>query len=509
MRPNYSATRRALAEGTRLGHDYKKTRRQADEDEGVAHGIEPIYNDFPRRGGTRKSTRTTRGKTKSIYVLTRSLVQVSIPSTRSSRRSTDAIVTPVTRIGAGMESVVAKPENLLNAPIGENWDCLTDFDKRLHNLQHGAPDKSTWLPLGWSDVADTLISKGFLSKEQYTAWGGNGKLRVRYELVRAAVHGDHADSEPRDPQDRPLYWAEDFDVFDICGSKSNYIHRNIPTAMQGIERFTAKEFRRTMKANISCQRDVKKTESDMVKNRSIRLIAIADTETLAKSSNASGQSMGAATLNDRTDHQTEEILEQSRIELAEGMSDLIVDANGDIFTGNGAQSPVNNADSVLVVGINNSNTVSQDVPETARLSTVTARRTSSASTMILESNEKFDAESVAATDTLTRNALRSSILSLGTSYQYVSDLLLPGLRTGSTPSFTKEVDDPSAPEPTNRRFGHTSQSNEHSARASSLGPNFLIHEDQSTPLIVLILLLLSQTPLEMLKENFGISLRDD
>lgn len=125
--------------------------------------------------------------------------------------------------------------------IGDSWEELDPADKRLHDLQEGAPDDSNALPLKWSEVVSTLVEEGYFTKRQFTRWGGVSALRERYEEIRQAAQGQYADLEPNDRDDRHIYYQEGFDVFDLEGLDTVYVNPNIPEYMRGMKNLTGKD----------------------------------------------------------------------------------------------------------------------------------------------------------------------------------------------------------------------------------------------------------------------------
>ena len=172
------------------------------------------------------------------------------------------------------------------AKIGTDWDDLDDFDKRLYTLQGGAPEGASYLALMWSEVARSLVRDGFLTKQQLKIWGGESKLKERYELVRKAVQGDFADTEAKEKDNQPLYWLEGFDVYDMeAGAKEQYMHKNIPKYMRGIKKFTLadlhkheKEFRTRLEILQKAKKDNVGNESSPVREE------LEDSTTMNKSS---------------------------------------------------------------------------------------------------------------------------------------------------------------------------------------------------------------------------------
>ena len=168
---------------------------------------------------------------------------------KHSRKLQYSTAAPMKRVAKNLASkiaVVRKKVNsstpgsscLLQSTIGEDFEELCSMDKILHNIQHGAPLDSVSLPHSWPKVGDMLINEGFFTRVQYKAWGGAASLMQRYDAVRCAVQGEHAESEEKDTEDQPLYWEEGMDVLDLVGHRTIYQHKGIPDYMKGVEKFS-------------------------------------------------------------------------------------------------------------------------------------------------------------------------------------------------------------------------------------------------------------------------------
>ena len=114
---------------------------------------------------------------------------------------------------------------LLDKPLADTWSDLTPFDRRIYHLQTGALTSAKTLPFKWPQLANQLDQEGLLTKAQLTACGGVEALVERYELVRLHVQKIFsAADEPTDRADFKVLYAEGFDVYDLVGSKAEYVH---------------------------------------------------------------------------------------------------------------------------------------------------------------------------------------------------------------------------------------------------------------------------------------------
>lgn len=88
-------------------------------------------------------------------------------------------------------------DNPFTKPITGDLQQLSDFDRRLHQLQGAIPTALKVLPLRWPNVVKKLIEEGLLSKGQLGACGGYAALKARYEQIREAVkEGNSVQDEP-------------------------------------------------------------------------------------------------------------------------------------------------------------------------------------------------------------------------------------------------------------------------------------------------------------------------
>lgn len=161
---------------------------------------------------------------------------------------------------------VVDRENLLTKTVGETYDHLSEMDKHLHNLQKGAPSDSTSLTFAWTDVAYNLVKEKYFTNREFKQWGGLKRLKERYNEVRHAVQGAQAATEPKSKKDQPVYWAEDFDVFDQVGSRTVYVNKRIPQSMYGEERFTLSVLREKQRDLVTFRQNLDKTRNDFMKN---------------------------------------------------------------------------------------------------------------------------------------------------------------------------------------------------------------------------------------------------
>jgi len=214
-RPNAPVTRRVKEE---FGDDDEKA---DDEDDAEADD---------EATPTKMALRGCRGK-KANYDMTAHPLNPLFQTKSSSRKSSSKAESP------------AVEDNLMafSDIVGDSWEELDPVDKRLHDLQEGAPDDSNALPLKWSEVASTLIEEGYFTKKQFNRGGGVPAMRERYEEIRQTVQDPCADLEPQDRDDRRLFYQEGFDVFDVEGLNTIYVNPNIPEYMRGIKKFTAKD----------------------------------------------------------------------------------------------------------------------------------------------------------------------------------------------------------------------------------------------------------------------------
>lgn len=142
-----------------------------------------------------------------------------------SRSSTARVNTTTSR--STKRKTLAKEDlsTLLDKPLTDLWSDLAPLDRRMFRLQDGAPASGKTLRLKWSQLADQLDREGLLSKAQLKACGGTEALVERYELVRLHVQELFgAVDEATDRKDFKVLHAEGFDVYDLVGSKAEYVH---------------------------------------------------------------------------------------------------------------------------------------------------------------------------------------------------------------------------------------------------------------------------------------------
>lgn len=119
-------------------------------------------------------------------------------------------------------------DNPFTKSLPKNWHQLSEFDRRLYQLQDAAPLGSKILSLRWPQVVKHLIEEKLLSNEQLGACGGYAALQARYEDVRVAVRasfGPVVHDEPKTNGDLIWMHAEDFDVFDFPSGKKYWRHK--------------------------------------------------------------------------------------------------------------------------------------------------------------------------------------------------------------------------------------------------------------------------------------------
>lgn len=136
-------------------------------------------------------------------------------SSRSTERKTTGNVTP------------AKHDlsTLLDKPLADAWSALTPLDRRIFRLQNGAPANGKTLPFKWPQLADQLDQEGLVTRAQLQACGGIEALAERYELVRLHVQDLFgAADEATDRAEFKTKYAEGFDVYDLVGSRAEYVH---------------------------------------------------------------------------------------------------------------------------------------------------------------------------------------------------------------------------------------------------------------------------------------------
>lgn len=139
------------------------------------------------------------------------------------------------------KNIPAKRElsTLLDKPLAYAWSDLAPIDRRIFCLQAGAPAGGKTLPFKWPRLADQLDQEGLLTKVQLKACGGAKALLERYELVRLHVQGLFgAADEATDRTDFNILYAEGFDVYDLVGSKTAYVH---PRDRDPVAEHTAKK----------------------------------------------------------------------------------------------------------------------------------------------------------------------------------------------------------------------------------------------------------------------------
>ena len=180
----------------------------------------------------------------------RSAAGSSTPSTSGKRSSKGTASSGIKSATATPQSVGNKASakktsakkdlsTLLDKPLAESWSDLVPLDRRLFRLQEGAPSEGNTLPFKWSQVAKQLDQEGFLTRDQLKACGGFDALQERYERVRLHIQELFgAEDEPTEKKDLKVLYSEDFDVYDLVGSKAEYVH---PTYRNTTAETTAKK----------------------------------------------------------------------------------------------------------------------------------------------------------------------------------------------------------------------------------------------------------------------------
>ncbi|MCJ1302362.1 hypothetical protein MMC08_005165 [Hypocenomyce scalaris] len=125
-----------------------------------------------------------------------------------------------------MKKTPAKKDllTLLDKPLADSWSDLVPLDRRLFRLQGGAPSEGNTLPFKWPQVAKQLDQEGLLTRDQLKACGGFDALQERYERVRLHIQELFgAEDEPIEEKDLKVLYSEEFDVYDLVGSKAEYV----------------------------------------------------------------------------------------------------------------------------------------------------------------------------------------------------------------------------------------------------------------------------------------------
>lgn len=243
LRPNYPATKAACqtSEGS-------ESDTAADEDPGEDHDDEAKErsqspSSSPKcevKGPEHRSTRTGRQVKVANYDMKHHPMDDVLRPKAAARRSVRFSGLPsspqrkftkaeTTTKSTPASSPIATFDNPFTKSIPEDWYQLSDFDRRLYQLQDAAPLGSMILPLRWPEVVKQLIEENLLSSEQLGACGGYVALQTRYEDVRVAVKASFGPTVPDEPKTTgELIWmrAEDFDVFDSPSGKKYWRHKH-------------------------------------------------------------------------------------------------------------------------------------------------------------------------------------------------------------------------------------------------------------------------------------------
>ena len=135
-------------------------------------------------------------------------------------------------------SVASVNDNLFQKPLLGEWNELSDLDRRLYQLQHGAPPESELLPLNWSEVVTRLVEENLLTMEQLGAYGGYAALEARYEEVRLAVResfGPNVDEEPKHKNELQWMYMESAYIFDFPSGHKYWRHQCESVVTQSCE----------------------------------------------------------------------------------------------------------------------------------------------------------------------------------------------------------------------------------------------------------------------------------
>ena len=129
-------------------------------------------------------------------------------------------------------------ENLCQKPLSGEWNELSDLDRRIYQLQHGAPPGSELLPLNWSEVVTRLVEENLLAIEQLGAYGGYAALEARYEEVRLAIResfGPNVEKEPKHKNELQWMYIESASVFDLPSGHKYWRHHRESVVTQSCE----------------------------------------------------------------------------------------------------------------------------------------------------------------------------------------------------------------------------------------------------------------------------------
>ena len=117
------------------------------------------------------------------------------------------------------ENDIPSIENMTKEPATSAWKSLLDSERLVYLFQKGArPTSSSTLPMSW-EVVERLQSGS-------RAPGDVAAVRHHYAKVYQAVQEDFgADNEPATKEDWTLFYAEDFDVYDLEVGDRYFKHR--------------------------------------------------------------------------------------------------------------------------------------------------------------------------------------------------------------------------------------------------------------------------------------------
>jgi len=236
-RPHAPATRKAREEYEENDGDEEVAEQDAEGEEEA--------DDEDEVDTTSQRTLRGRGGKKANYDMAAHPLNPLFQTKISSRKSSSKAESLAT------EDEPAEP---FADPVATSWELLDPLDQHLHEIQEGAPDNPKSLPFKWAEVVNILIEEGCFTRKQFDRFGRFSALRKRYEEIRQVAQGDYADMEPKDREDRRLYFREGFDVFDL-DSTQTYVNQNIPEYMHGIKVFTSRDLAKREKEFIKAQKD--------------------------------------------------------------------------------------------------------------------------------------------------------------------------------------------------------------------------------------------------------------
>ena len=135
-------------------------------------------------------------------------------------------------------SVASANDNLFQKPLSGAWNELSDLDRRVYQLQHGASPKSELLPLNWAELVTRLVEENLLAMEQLGAYGGYAALEARYEEVRLAIResfGPNVEEEPKHEKELQWMYIESAYIFDLPSGHKYWRHHCESVVTQSCE----------------------------------------------------------------------------------------------------------------------------------------------------------------------------------------------------------------------------------------------------------------------------------